>query len=300
MTQPTLQAYQVFIVRPDKRLALLRQADDVKIQSDDADTWERPSMDQLRMLTDFLEDKYTGAPKRFWNVRVGTRMGWNNEGIYLHEDHQKRFFGLEIATASVSLQAEIDQAVPMVNAKGEKLLPGTKTDRILSKMLGHLPTISDDLRYQVLQASFDRADRNNNGTLSRPELGIVLRKIIHTLRKEDIIQIIKEADTSGDGQIDCKEFVAWLRKSANSKVANAFGTSLQNEADIVRATFRLWDNNGDGLIPSRYLFHSLVKVQPELSETQVRALVQTMDADHDGNVDYDEFVDFMFHRAEQN
>lgn len=295
----TRQAQEVLVVPSNKRQALLSQSDDVFIQSEDTDNWERPSRDEESFLLDYLKDDYRGAPKRFWVVRVGTRVGYNAEGVFLHQDHVKRYYGLDNVKASAALLHGVTEAVPLVNAKGERILAGTKTDQILGKMLHGLPSLTDDMRYKVLHASFQRADRNRNGKLSRPELGIVLRRVLNTMRKEDVDVVLRDADADGDGQINYQEFVAWLKKSVNANVSKAFCTSLRNDADIVRATFRLWDRNGDGLVPCGHLFRVLTKVQPDLSEAQVRALVKTMDCDHDGNVDYDEFVDFLFHRAEK-
>lgn len=295
------EPHQAVKVPSDKRQALVKQRDDVWIESEEHDGWVKMNREQDSYLVDYLGDKYPGASKRFWNVRAGTRVGYNGEGVFLHENHVKRFYGLEKDKISASLaHAMPTEAVPMVNAKGERVQPGSKNDQILGKMLHHLPTLSDDMRYTVLDASFKRADRNGNGKLSRPELSIILRRILNTLRSEDVSEILRDADKNDDGELDYQEFVAWLRKSAHSKISKAFGTSLMNEADIVRATFRMWDKNGDGLIANGFLVHALKKVHPNLSENQVKALVKTMDCDHDGNIDYDEFVDFLFHRAEQN
>lgn len=295
------EAGEVMVVPSEKRSVLLRQGDEIWIQSENTDSWERPSIHEGSLLKDYLNDKYPRAPKRFWNVRVGTRVGYNDEGVFLHENHEKRYFGIETGNTSVALMHGVEENVPRVNAKGEKLVTGNKTDQILGKMLHHLPTLSDDMRYRVLKASFVRADRNGNGKLSRPELGMVFRRILNTLSSKDIEEIIREADEDGDGQINYQEFIDWLEKSvdhpANGRIRKAFGTSLRNEADIVRATFRLWDKDGDGLVPDAHLARALAKVHPDLSETQVKALVKTIDCDHDGNVDYDEFVDFLFHRG---
>lgn len=295
-----MQGRHIIVVPADKRIALLHQRDDVYIQSEnDEDQWERPSRIEDSLMVDYLQDKYSGAPKRFWTVRVGTRVGYNNEGVFLHENHVKRYFGLDEKKASVALLSSIEKPVPMVNAKGERLMQGTKTDQVLGKMLHHLPTLSDDMRYRILKASFQRADRNNNGKLSRPELGIVLRRVINSLTSDDVQEVVRDADQDDDGQINYKEFVDCLQKSEQHKFYKAFGKSLHNEADIVRATFRLWDKNGDGLVPDKFLYKALQKVHPDMLDTQVRALVKCMDCDHDGNVDYDEFVDFLFHRAER-
>lgn len=298
----TRKAGEVTVVPAPQRLALLRQPDDVFVQDEDTDTWCRPSQHEESLLADYLKDNYRGAPKRFWNARVGTRLGYNDEGVFIHENHVKRYFGLDSSTASTALQHGITETVPMVNAKGEPHIRGNKTEQTLGKMMHHLPSLSDDMRYRVLKSSFQLADRNKNGKLSRPELGIVFRRVLNTMTSSQIEEIIRTADEDGDGAIDYQEFIEWLEKSAKWRqfIGKSLGKSLKNEADIVRATFRLWDKNGDGLVPNGHLFKALAKVHEDLTEKQVSALVKTIDCDHDGNVDYDEFVDFLFHKASRN
>jgi len=152
--------------------------------------------------------------------------------------------------------------------------------------------------YQILRASFQKADVSGDGKLSHKELGLVFRRVITTLKESDIAHIVKEADTDGDGQVNYEEFVAYLQKTANAKVSKSCSTSFTKnvEADSVRATFRLWDTSGHGVIPNAELIATLMILNPTFTKTQAGALVNTIDSDHDGNVDYDEFVDFMFHR----
>lgn len=292
----TRHSTDIIVVPPEKRLTLRDQTDDVFIQSEDADVWERPSQAEASMLANFLTNQYAGAPKRFWNVRTGVRIGYNSEGVFLHEKHLKRYFALDRRQATLDLRNTVPEAVPMVNARGETLNAGTATEQVLGKMLDSLPKLSDDMYYHILHASFQRADSNGNGKLSRPELGAVLRRVLNTLKTVDIEVVMDEADTDGDGQINYDEFAAYLRKSANDKVSKSFVTSLSNEADIVRATFRLWDKDGDGLIPNGHLCRALARLHPEMTAVQVRAFVRSIDSDNDGNVDYDEFVDFLFKR----
>merc|ERR1712046_559368 len=110
------------------------------------------------MLVDFLSDNFPSAPKRFWNVRTGTRIGYNDEGVFLHQNHEKRYFGLDQTSGSVAVMHGVEEAVPLVDAKGNKRVKGNKTDQILGRFLTNLPTLSDDMRYRILKASFVRAD----------------------------------------------------------------------------------------------------------------------------------------------
>jgi len=278
----------------ERRNYLLKQEEDVYIEGDDDELeWRRPSTFELTALHDLLTGNYPSAPRKFWQVRVGTRVGWDREGVYIHENHARRYFGIERAKANIVLLEENPEAAPKYIAHtGNE----NSTEGFLKTMLNDLPSLSDDVRYKLLHASFNRADKNKNGLLSRPELGTVLRKVMFTLRSKDVEEVIRNADEDEDGQINYKEFSDWLHRSANTTMQRHFKSSLKDDADIVKATFRMWDKNGDGLIANRRLCGALIKIFPNATEKQLLALTDTIDANDSGDIDYEEFVDFLFHR----
>jgi Ca2+-binding EF-hand superfamily protein len=282
------------------RQLFLKKEQDLFIQSEDADMWERPTREEATWLTDFLLDKYRGAPKRFYTVRTGVRVGYDEKGVFLHQKHSKRYFGLDGWDCGVET-GHLGDAVPTVCAKSGGTCHGNKSESLRQSMMDAVPNLKDDMHYQILRATFNKADSNGNGKLSPSELGSVFRRVLTTIRDSEIKAVIKEADTDGDGQINYEEFVAYLQKTANQSMTKAFVHSLtgHNEADMVSATFRLWDTEGNGLIRNDELSRILVKLNPKLTKTQATALVSTIDSDHDGNVDYDEFVDFLFHRPDK-
>jgi len=104
---------------------------------------------------------------------------------------------------------------------------------------------------------------------------------------------MQEADKDGNGVINYPEFVDWLDKSAPETVKRRVAGTLATDVDLVRATFRLWDKDGDGLIPNRVLERILKKINPNLSDKQVKAMTNLVDSSNDGQIDYDEFVDFI-------
>lgn len=282
-------------VQPSKRLVLLKQVNDVFIEGlDHEEDWRQPNKAEAKNLVDFLSDNYIGAPKKMWRVRVGTRIGYDNEGVYIHEAHHRRYFGLPREKASAVILQDNSEAVPLFDPN-----PGTGTDstgNYLKGMLREVPALTDSMRYKVLQACFKRADRNSNGLLSRPELGQVLRKVIHTLKSAQVEEIMRNVDEDGDGNVNYEEFVGWLEKNANDSVAQNFVWSIKDEADIVKATFRMWDRDGDGLIQNTKLCKALGKIFPNSTEKKLQALTDVIDTDNSGDIDYDEFVDFLFFR----
>eukprot|EP00930_Biecheleria_cincta_P038513 TRINITY_DN2644_c0_g1_i1.p2 TRINITY_DN2644_c0_g1~~TRINITY_DN2644_c0_g1_i1.p2 ORF type:complete len:126 (-),score=22.72 TRINITY_DN2644_c0_g1_i1:338-715(-) len=124
----------------------------------------------------------------------------------------------------------------------------------------------------------------------------MMRKVLHTMSAKDVEELMSLADADHNHQIDYKEFVSWLQSSAPEKFTCSLEGNLASDSDMVHATFRLWDKDGDGLVSDatleRMLSHSSVGLSPQGCKT----LVQLLDCTHDGRVDYEEFCVFLFHR----
>uniref|UniRef100_F6PQ89 EF-hand domain-containing protein n=2 Tax=Ciona intestinalis TaxID=7719 RepID=F6PQ89_CIOIN len=80
-----------------------------------------------------------------------------------------------------------------------------------------VPMVKGRLRSEYLEAielemAFKVFDRDNNGFISRDELRNVLRTMTENPTEEELDEMMREADTDGDGQIDYREFVAMLTR----------------------------------------------------------------------------------------
>merc|ERR1711977_772255 len=124
-----------------------------------------------------------------------------------------------------------------------------------------------------------------------------MRKLCLTIKTQEVEKMLKEADTNKDGSINYLEFIEWLPKYAPDRVKTAVTTSLATNQDVLRAVFRMWDVNGDGSITGKELYHVLKGAIPHFSERQINVLVKVMDADDDGAIEYDEFVEFLFKKG---
>jgi len=125
-TMATRGDAEIVVVLPKDRRQLLERKDDVFVHSEDEDIWERPSKDEESWLVDFLQDKYRGAPKRFWTVKVGVRIGYDEQGVFLHKDHLKRYFGLDVW--EVSFDDHAGAAVQKVCGKSGNACHAEKSD----------------------------------------------------------------------------------------------------------------------------------------------------------------------------
>jgi len=286
----------VIKVPPDLRSEMLTGSKYVCIETSDGDGWEKPDDFCAQGLNQFLSDSYRGAPAKSWRMTSGVRLGFNKVGVFIHMNHHKRFFGLPRSRASPMLSRAMPEAVPFVaspsNIGGVDLTSG-----LLCKLASHMPSITDEMRHQVLMSTFKAADRNNNGQLSKPEMGSIMRRLIVTLSAPKLDEYFREADVDFDNAVNYEEFTRWLENNAPKSLQHQLKDSIKTEDDVVRAAFRVWDRNGDGVISKREIQGLLRHQMPNLTARQIRVLTDVMDTDDDGTIDYDEFIDFLFKRT---
>jgi len=281
----------VILVPPDMRQAFLNQdVQSIRIQSDDLTDWVRPSTDEVATLTRHLTEHINN---RFSCPTSGVRVGHDSTGVYIHQDHLKRYYGVLRELASMILKTEVPEAMPKTSHYSDGNAHNS-TEMFLGRMLNGLDKISDNVRDEVLRAAFRGVDKDRNGTLSKEEMINLVRRVLPTMSGKQVVDLMKAADQDGSGAVDYEEFVTWLEQSAPDEVKQQLAGSMDTEYDCVSAVFRLWDRNGDGLITKKELKTVLAKTCPEMSTSQVDTLCLHMDRNKDGFIDYSEFLEFLF------
>ncbi|XP_062214630.1 calmodulin-like protein 4 isoform X3 [Phragmites australis] len=71
---------------------------------------------------------------------------------------------------------------------------------------------------EELKEAFEVLDKDKNGFISPTELRMVMTNLGEQMTDEEVEQMIKEADTDGDGQVNYDEFVLMM-KNAERKIS---------------------------------------------------------------------------------
>ena len=61
----------------------------------------------------------------------------------------------------------------------------------------------------------------------------------------------------------------------------------------LKEAFRIYDKEGDGFITTNTLKEILRELDPKLAEAELDGILEEVDEDGSGTVDFDEFMDFM-------
>mmetsp|Transcript_6570 Transcript_6570/g.9500 ORF Transcript_6570/g.9500 Transcript_6570/m.9500 type:complete len:149 (-) Transcript_6570:378-824(-) len=134
-----------------------------------------------------------------------------------------------------------------------------------------------------LRASFQMFDKDGSGTISTKELKDVMIRFGQNPSDGDIKVMMAKVDEDGNGEIDFDEFAELM----GSRVS-----SMDPDADL-KLAFRLIDTDSSGTISDVELKALMAKVNQNLTDEEIDAIMQEVDADGNKEIDFEEFKKMM-------
>ncbi|KAJ7532081.1 hypothetical protein O6H91_14G071300 [Diphasiastrum complanatum] len=132
-----------------------------------------------------------------------------------------------------------------------------------------------------LKEMFRNMDTDDSGTITFEELKSGLARLGSNLAEHEVRQLMQAADFDGDGTIDYLEFIT----------ATMHLNKMEKE-DHLYSAFQYFDEDKSGYITMEELEQALVKHGMGDPET-IKDIIREVDTDHDGRINYDEFVAMM-------
>jgi len=145
----------------------------------------------------------------------------------------------------------------------------------------------NDIAIKELKELFIAMDDNNDGTLSVGELKEGLKRAGVAI-PPDLADMMDSIDTDGSGVLDYSEFVA-----------ATLDKRKYIQEDMCWRAFKTFDVDGGGTIDKEELlkllgFDSLAdQMQVKLTEAEVDAIMNEVDLNRDGKIDFEEFMAMM-------
>lgn len=101
-------------------------------------------------------------------------------------------------------EAELRDMISEVDADGNGTIDFPEFLNLMARKM------KDTDSEEELKEAFKVFDKDQNGYISAAELGHVMANLGEKLTPEEIDEMIKEADTDGDGQVNYEEFVRMM------------------------------------------------------------------------------------------
>nr|CAD7588663.1 unnamed protein product [Timema genevievae] len=143
-----------------------------------------------------------------------------------------------------------------------------------------------DLVDILLRKAFEAFDREKKGCISTDMVRTILEMLGHHVDDQIIKDIILEVDADGSGELEFDEFVTLAGRFLIEEDAEA----MQQE---LKEAFRLYDKEGDGYITTAVLREILKELDDKLTKEELDMMIEEIDTDGSGTVDFDEFMEVM-------
>ena len=128
--------------------------------------------------------------------------------------------------------------------------------------------------------AFAAYDKDGGGSIDSTELKALMASVGQVPTDDELAEMIRIADADGSGSVDFYEFVTLMAH----KMAD-----VKSESHL-RAAFSIFDFSGDGNIQAEELRRVLMNVGEPVTMDDINQLIQEVDLNQDGELDYEEFA----------
>merc|ERR1712218_7885 len=133
---------------------------------------------------------------------------------------------------------------------------------------------------KCLKVCFDLFDTKKVEFLSADDLGEIMRAMGFRPTEDELKELLAEIDEDGSGEIEFGEF---------SQLCATF---------LVKDAFRIYDKEGLGYITTETLRGLIGELLAPLTEEELEGILEELDEDGSGSMDFDEFCEMMMTKPE--
>ncbi|CAD6221456.1 unnamed protein product [Miscanthus lutarioriparius] len=132
-----------------------------------------------------------------------------------------------------------------------------------------------------LKQMFNNMDTDKSGTITVQELKAGLTKLGSKISEAEVQKLMEAVDVDKSGSIDYAEFLTAMMNKHK----------LEKEEDLIRA-FQHFDKDDSGYITRDELEQAMAEYGIS-DEASIKEVLDEVDKDKDGRIDYEEFVEMM-------
>lgn len=139
----------------------------------------------------------------------------------------------------------------------------------------------------ALKNGFDGCDKENTGIITGTAMQMIFKMIGISVQKAALEEAVAERDlTMDDAKID---FITFCH------ISSSFMTEEDEDGlrEELKEAFRIYDRDGQGFITTDVLKEILREIDSELTEDDLDQIIEEVDEDGSGTLDFDEFQGMM-------
>jgi len=138
----------------------------------------------------------------------------------------------------------------------------------------------------MLRKIFDSFDTSGKGSISTATIGSIFTIMGLKVSDEALQKIIADVDDDGSGELEFKEFCTLAAQFLIEEDME------QMEKELTEA-FRIFDKEGNGYFTTQVLRELLHELDDTLTDEELDGIIEEVDADGSGTIDFDEFMAMM-------
>uniref|UniRef100_A0A493TCP9 Centrin 3 n=3 Tax=Anas platyrhynchos TaxID=8839 RepID=A0A493TCP9_ANAPP len=136
---------------------------------------------------------------------------------------------------------------------------------------------------QEIKDAFELFDTDKDRAINYHELKVAMRALGFDVKKADVLKILKDYDREATGKITFEDF---------NEVVTDWILDRDPHEEILKA-FKLFDDDDSGKISLRNLRRVARELGENMSDEELRAMIEEFDKDGDGEINQEEFIAIM-------
>merc|ERR1711988_378323 len=122
--------------------------------------------------------------------------------------------------------------------------------------------------------------------LSEEKMKEILQMMGLRVKQEALDAIIQEVDEDGSGELEFEEFCILAARFLIEEDEEQMRKELKE-------AFRFYDKEGEGFLTIDTLKGILLELEPDLTNETLQEIIDEVDEDGSGTIDFDEFMNMM-------
>ncbi|UKJ87752.2 centrin 3 [Theileria orientalis] len=134
-----------------------------------------------------------------------------------------------------------------------------------------------------ITAAFNLLDSSNSGKIDYHELKVAMKALGFDVKKQEVLDLIAKYDKTNTGYVDFENFKEIMVKKFSER----------DPMDEINRAFALFDEDNKGNIVFKDLKRVSMELGHDLSDEDLRAMIEEFDNDRDGAISKEDFISIM-------